>query len=72
VFHGEREIGRTEFVKDCPDPNFKTTIDVMYTPGKDQRLSFRIYDLDYLGKNGEVLPTLYYCEESSTVQTLIY
>ncbi len=55
VFVGGVEIGRTEFIKDCANPKFKTPIDLEYTPGRDAVLSFRVYDLDYLSSKNQVL-----------------
>ena len=54
VFCDGAEIGRTEFIKDNPDPNFKTAVEVSFVPGEEKILTFRVYDLDYLGHNGEV------------------
>ena len=56
VFVNGNEIGRTEFIKDCANPKFKTPIDLVYTPGRDLILSFRVFDLDYLSTTNQVLP----------------
>ena len=48
------ELGRTEYIMNDANPEFKKTIALKYDPDADQQLRFRIFDTDAILSNGEV------------------
>jgi hypothetical protein len=42
------ELGRTEYIMNSQNPQFKKKISLKYVPDDGQQLEFRLYDVDFL------------------------
>ena len=46
VTRGEKELGRTEFIMNELNPKFSKSISMKVLPDEDQKLCFKVYDVD--------------------------
>jgi hypothetical protein len=44
----KKELGRTEYIMNNQNPQFKRKIGLKFHPDEDQTLEFRLYDVDFL------------------------
>jgi hypothetical protein len=44
----KKELGRTEYIMNSLNPQFKRKIGLKFLPDEDQRLEFKLYDVDFL------------------------
>jgi hypothetical protein len=44
----KKELGRTEYIMNNQNPQFKRKIGLKFLPDDDQTLEFRLYDVDFL------------------------